>query len=169
MAEAFQLILGGALVLAAWLMPRWVARSPLTIAPQLLLDAAPWFAGAAVLMLATGRPVFTGLLIATLGAGFALADRTMRETLREPIVFCTVSELPQGFTHPHLYLPFAGPRRVVGGATVGLAAVVGPRGFEPPRTSPEPLAGLGLLGLLAGICVLILRGPLLGVAAGRVG
>src|SRR5882724_3131400 len=166
MAEAFQLILGGALVLAAWLMPRWVARAPLVLAPQLLLDAAPWFAGAAVLMLATGRPVFTGLLIATLGAGFALADRTMREALREPIVFCTVSELPQVFTHPHLYLPFAGPRRVVGGALAGIAAAVALLVFEPPRISPEPWAALAILGFLIAAGVLIAHEPLLGFMAG---
>ena len=113
-------------------------ETPLVVAPQLLLDMAPWATGGALLMITTGRPLFTGFVVLTLGAGFALADRTMREALREPIVFCTVSELPQVFTHPHLYLPFAGPRLVVGGALAGIAAAVALLVFEPPRTSPEP-------------------------------
>jgi hypothetical protein len=165
MAEAIQLILGAVLVVTAWLLPRVVARSALSMRPQLALDMAPWFLGAALLMLATGRPIFTGFVVLTLGAGFALADRTMRDALREPIVFCTVSELPQVFTHPHLYLPFAGPRLVVGGALAGVAVAGTLLVFEPPWTSPEPLIALVLLGLLAVGCVLISREPLLGLAA----
>ena len=57
----------------------------------------------------------------SLGAGFALADWTKRETLREPVVFSEMSELPHVFTHPQLYLPFAGPGLVIGGALATIA------------------------------------------------
>ena len=77
-------------------------------------------AGSLVLT-ATGRPIFTGALLVSLGAGFALADRTKRQVLREPVVFSEMSELPHVFTHPQLYLPFAGPALVIGGAAAAVA------------------------------------------------
>jgi hypothetical protein len=43
----------------------------------------------------------------------------MRQTLREPVVFSESVELPQVFTHPHLYLPFADRSRVGGAAAAG--------------------------------------------------
>ena len=88
------LIAGVVLVLAGWLLPRRIAHSPLALKPALLLDLAPMAVGAALLVLATVRPVFAGYVILVLGAGFALADHTMRATLHEPVVFPEMSELP---------------------------------------------------------------------------
>ena len=164
-ASLAQPIIGAALVAAAWLLPRRIAGARLVPGPQLLLDAAIWFVGAALLMIATGRPLFTGFVVITLSAGFALADHTMRQTLREPVVFCTVSEFPQLFTHPHLYLPFAGPGLVIGGAAAGLAAATCLLLLEPPPVQPEPFAALAMLAFLIALCVLIVREPLLGVTA----
>jgi len=166
MGALLQSAIGAALVLAAWLLPRRIARAPLAIKPQLLLDAVLWLLGAAVLMVATGRPLFTGFVAITLSAGFALADHTMRQTLREPIVFCTVSEFPQVFTHPHLYLPFAGPGLVIGGAAAGAALALGLLWFEAPVTSPDPLAAAVILALFAIASVLIAQEPLLGLTVG---
>src|SRR3954462_1040918 len=98
-----QLIAGSVLSTAAWLLPRRIARTRLALGPQLLLDAAPWLLGAALLMTATGRPLFTGFVLITRSAGFAPAAHRMRQTWREPVVFCSISEVPQVFTHPHLY------------------------------------------------------------------
>jgi len=162
---SIQVIAGMALVLAAWLLPRRIARAPLTPGPQLLLDAALWFVGAGLVMTATGRPLFTGFLAATLSAGFALADYTMRQTLREPVVFCTASEFPQLFTHPHLYLPFAGPGLVIGGALAGFALAVALLLLEPPVTRPAPFAAAISTVFLALACMLIAREPLLGWTA----
>lgn len=166
MAGAVQLVLGVALVVAAWLLPRRIARCPFSIGPQMALDAALWVAGAALLMIATGRPLFTAFVGVTLAAGFALADHTMRQTLREPVVFCTVSEFPQVFTHPHLYLPFAGPGLVVGGALVGLAAALGLLLIEPPVFRPEPLTAVLAAAFLVLASFLIVQEPMLTVAAG---
>ena len=91
----------------------------------MLLDLFPVVLAAGLLLLATGRPVFSGLVLFSLGAGFALADRTKREAVREPVVFSDMSELPHVFTHPQLYLPFAGPGLVIGGAFAAVAAGVG--------------------------------------------
>lgn len=164
-ASLAQLIAGAVMVLIAWLLPRRIASARFALGPQLLLDAAPWFLGAGLLMAASGRPLFTGFVVITLSAGFALADQTMRQTLREPVVFCTVSELPQVFTHPHLYLPFAGPALVIGGAAAGLAVAVGLLLFEPSVTRPEPFVATAALAFIAAGCLLIAREPLLGVTA----
>jgi sulfatase-like protein len=156
---------GALLVLVAWLLPRRVAHACRAAAPVLLLDVAPIALGAAVLGLATGRPLFAGLVVMALGAGFALVDYTMRETLREPVVFSAAAELPQVFTHPHLYLPFAGPGLVLGGAAAavlgGLALLI----VEPPLWTPRPVAGLLALALIAACGWLVGREKLLGAAA----
>src|SRR5437870_10844889 len=116
MLELLHLGAGAGLAVAGWLMPRRVAGAGRATLAVLLLDVAPLGLGAVLLGVAAGRPLFAGVIILALGAGFTLADHTMRLTLREPVVFSEMSELPQVFTHPHLYLPFAGPGLVVGGA-----------------------------------------------------
>jgi hypothetical protein len=140
---------GAALVIAAWLAPRRIARAGIAPVAVMLLDAAPPAFGAALLAVATGRPLFTGAVIAALAAGFCLADRTMREVVREPVVFAAAAELPQLFTHPHLYLPFAGPGLVIGGAVAGLATAAGLLLLEPPVWPPRPFAALAALALAA--------------------
>ena len=138
----FHIAAGAVLVLASWLAPRRIARAGAAPVAVMLLDLAPFALGAAMLAIATGRPLFVGAVIAALGAGFCLADHTMRETLREPVVFSESVELPQLFTHPHLYLPFAGPGLVLGGALAALSAATGLLILEPPAWEPHPLAAL---------------------------
>jgi hypothetical protein len=155
---------GLALVVAGWLLPRWVAGAR-RIGWTAMLDAAPVGVLAMLLMLATGRPVFAGAVVFALGGGFAFADRTVRDTLREPVLFSALSELPQIFTHPHLYLPFAGTGLVIGGAgaavLVGLALLVA----EPAVATPHPLAALLTLGPVAGLLWRAAHQPWLGRAA----
>ena len=165
MAGFFDVAAGAVIVLSAWLLPRHIARSPVRVGPALLLDAAPLFLGAAILVLAAGRPLFAGLVIAALGAGFALADWTMRSTLREPVVFCEMSELPQVFTHPHLYLPFAGPALVLSGAAAAAAAALALLVFESPLWTPRPLEALVAAVLIAAGGWLVGHEPLLGWTA----
>src|SRR3954452_22937929 len=163
----FHVAAGAALVLAAWLAPRRIARARIAPVAVMLLDLLPFALGAALLAVATGRPLFVGIVIAALGGGFCLADHTMRETLHEPVVFSESVELPQVFTHPHLYLPFAGPGLVLGGALVALAAAAALLLFEPPAWEPRPLAALGGAALtVAGIWMGSL-GRRVGMVAGR--
>src|SRR5260370_3893293 len=156
---------GAALAAAGWLMPRYIAGSRRLAVAALLLDAAPLALGAGLLALATGRPLFAGIIVLALGAGFALADHTMRQTLHEPVVFSESVELPQVFSHPHLYLPFAGPGLVIGGAIAAVLLALMLLVFEPPLWAPQPAAAFGALLLIAAGRWLVARQPLLGAAA----
>jgi hypothetical protein len=167
-AVGFQLLhltAGAGLALAAWLVPRHVAGARWASPHVLLLDAAPVVLGAGLLGLASGRPIFAGIIALALGAGFALADYTMRQTLREPAVFSESVELPQVFTHPHLYLPFAGPGLVLGGAATAIAFAVALLVFEPPLWQPRPLVALTAAALIFAGFWLFAHEPLLGRAA----
>ena len=156
---------GLALVAAGWLIPRRAARARWRFSAATLLDASPFAVGAGLGLLATGRPLFTGLTALALGAGFALADRTMRETLREPVLFTAAAEFPQLFTHPHLYLPFAGTGTVLAGAAAAGAAVFGLLLFEPPASPAHPILALVLLAVLAALAWAAGQEPALGALA----
>ncbi|HEV8681073.1 MAG TPA: LTA synthase family protein, partial [Stellaceae bacterium] len=130
------------------------------------LDLAPLAFGAALLGIATGRPLFAGLVVLALGAAFTLTDHTMRATLREPVVFSESVELPQVFTHPQLYLPFAGPGLVLGGAAAAFAAALALLIVEPPLWTPLPATALVALVPMAALVWLFAHEPLLGAAAG---
>jgi Sulfatase len=153
---------GAALALAAWLIPRRVAATRAGHPRAILLDLFPVLLAAAVLLTATARPLFCGLVLLSLGAGFALADQTKREAVREPVVFSDMSEVPHIFTHPQLYLPFAGPGLVIGGAlaTLGLGGAL--LHFEPPLWPVDPLlVALGVCAIVAAIWI-VSREPALG-------
>src|SRR6478672_5612774 len=98
-SELLHLAAGAVLALAAWLVPRHIAEARWAAPHVLLLDAAPVVLGGGLLALASGRPIFAGVIALALAAGFALADYTMRQTLHEPTVFSEAAELPQVFTH----------------------------------------------------------------------
>jgi hypothetical protein len=165
MIEALHIALGGVLVLAAWLIPRHVADSNGVRGPALVLDVLPVLLAGSLVLTATGRPIFAGVLLISLGAGFALADRTKRTALREPVVFSEMSELPHVFTHPQLYLPFAGPMLVIGGASAAIAICFALLTFEPGLWKPDPLLVLCYGGVLVAGIWLISRQPMLGAAA----
>lgn len=168
MTEPFALLhlaAGAGLVAAAWLIARHIAEARPAIRLALLVDAAPLAAGALLLALAAGRPLFAGTIVLALAAAFALADHTMRETLREPVVFSESVELPQVFTHPHLYLPFAGPGLVLGGAAAAVALALALLVLEPPLWMPHPAMALAATVAIAAAGWLAAREPLLGTAA----
>jgi Sulfatase len=165
MSEALHLCAGGVLAIGAWLLPRRVAQAKRARLPLLLLDVAPVLLAGSALLAATGRPLFTGVVLISLGAGFAVADHTKRAVLREPVVFSDMSELPQVFTHPQLYLPFAGPALVIGGAAAAVALCFALLPVEPSLWRPDPLLVLSYALLLAGGAWLFSREPALGAAA----
>src|ERR1700732_5237692 len=145
--ELLHLGAGAALAAAGWLIPRHIAGAR-RLGVVTLLDAAPVALGAVLLPLPTGRPLFAGVIVLALGAGFALTDHVMRQTLREPVVFSESVELPQVFSHPQLYLPFAGPGLVIGGALAAVLVALMLLVFEPPLWPPQPLAAF--VALLVG-------------------
>jgi hypothetical protein len=164
---SLQPALGAALALLAWALPRRVAAARARSLPALLLDFSPVALGAGLLLALSGRPIFSGLLIFALAAGLALADCVKREVLREPVVFSDMSELPQVFTHPQLYLPFAGPRLVIGGAAAAGALLLALLLLEPPLWASVSAPAILLLLLLLGGGWLLSREPALGAAAAR--
>ena len=168
MSAVLHIGVGGALALAAWLIPRRIADAKTVRSIALLLDLLPVLLAGSLMLTATGRPIFTGVVLISLGAGFAVADRTKREVLREPVVFSDVSELPHVFSHPQLYLPFAGPALVLGGAAAAVALSVALLSFEPGVWEPNPLLVLFYTGLMTGGTWLISREPALGAAAAAV-
>jgi sulfatase-like protein len=141
---------GLALATCGWLLPRWVAGAR-RLGRAAPLDAAPLAVVWLLLFAASGRPLFAGAVAFALGAGFAFADRTVRDTLREPVLFSALSELPQVFTHPHLYLPFAGTGLVIGGAGAAVSAGLALLVVEPAVVTPRLLPALLAFGLIAGL------------------
>jgi hypothetical protein len=162
---SIHLAAGMMLALAGWVMPRTLARARRTALAAALLDMAPLGTAALLLGLASGRPLFAGAVTLALGAGFTLTDYTMRQVLREPVVFSEMAELPELFLHPHLYIPFAGPGLVLGGAAAAIAAGAALLVLEPALWAPHPVAALAvLIGVLA-VGWLFARAPLLGCLA----
>lgn len=165
MSEPLQAAAGAILVLAAWLIPRRIAKARLRCLPAVLLDLFPVVLAAGLLLVATGRPIFAGVVVLSLGAGLALADYAKREAVREPLVFSDMSELPHVFTHPQLYLPFAGPGLVIGGALAAIGLGLGLLVLEPALWRPQgPSTLLAAAGVWAAGEVLA-REPALGRAA----
>jgi hypothetical protein len=165
MSAWLQLGAGAALTFAAWLLPRHVAATRTAAGPAVLVDLLPVGLGATVLLVATGRPILSGLCVFAVGAGLALADRTKRDALREPVVFSDMSELPHVVTHPHLYLPFAGPGLVIGGAAAGIASGAALLLLEPSLLAPDhPLTFACGLFVVA-LCWIVSREPGLSAAA----
>jgi hypothetical protein len=80
-------------------------------------------------------------------------------------VFTALSELPQLFTHPHLYLPFAGTGMVLGGATAAVLAALTLLVAEPAIISPHPLVAIVVVGGVAALLCRLGREPWLGTAA----
>jgi Sulfatase len=163
--EALRLAIAAAAAVAAWLIPRRVAAARMTELSAVALDVFPLLLAGGLLLLATGRPLFTGVVLLSLGGGFALADHAKREALREPVVFSDMSELPHVFTHPHLYLPFAGPAFVLGGALAAIACGIGLLIFRPALWQPEPLLAALFLLVVWSVGWTVSREPTLGRVA----
>ncbi len=76
-----------------------------------------------------------------------------------------MSELPQVFTHPQLYLPFAGTGLVIGGALAAVAAGLALLFFEPGRWQPNILLVLAAGAIVWAAGWALAREPALGAAA----
>lgn len=164
MGATLQLVIGGALTAAGWLVTRYSAGAPLRRPAALLLDAVWPALGFALVLAVMARPVLGGIAILALAAGLFLADRTKRDALREPVVFSDMDEFFQLFRHPQLYLPFAGTGLVIGGALAALAALVALIALEPTVWPWSPWPGLLALGAVVALGWTLMH-PLLARAA----
>src|SRR6516225_4620684 len=165
MSHTLHIAVGGVLALSGWLIPRRVANAGTSRSAAVLLDLFPVLLVESLVLIATGRPIFTGVVLFSLGAGFALADQTKRVALREPVVFSEMSELPQVFTHPQLYLPFAGPVLVMSGAAAAVAVCLALLAFEPGLWDPNPVLVTSYSGLVIAGAWVMSREPALGTTA----
>ncbi len=165
--DALRLAVGMAAMAASWLIPRRIAAARLEAPAAVALDLMPALLAAALLLLASARPLFSGGVVLALGAGFAFADGTKRKTLREPVILSDMAEIEHLFTHPHLYLPFAGSTVMIAGAVAGIGAAAALLLVTPPLWAPAPGPALGCLLVLTAAGWALGREPLLSTAAGR--
>lgn len=159
MTLSASLLLGLGLLVAGWWLPRRIAGTSWRLHGVLLLDGLMPALLFVLLLLATGRPLFAGLVCFSLCAGFAYADRSKRQTLDEPIIFTDVFQALDIARHPQLALPFPHKKRVVAGAVAVIAAFILLYVLEAPFCNLSPWF---LAGFLASFVVLawIALGPL---------
>jgi hypothetical protein len=134
--------IGLAMALGGALVPRAVSRAPLRLSSRLLIDMLPSLIGFVLFATLTARPILAGTLILSLMIGFAFVDWVKRATLLEPAVFSDLGEFIELFRHPDLYLPFAGPVRVIATA-IGIFILFGILFvYEAPAWRWTPLSDL---------------------------
>jgi hypothetical protein len=116
--------IGLVMAVAGGLAPRFVSRAPLRLSAKFLIDLLPSLIGFMLFAILAARPILAGALVLSLMIGFAFVDCVKRATLREPAVFSDLGEFIELFRHPDLYLPFAGPARVIATA-IGIFILFG--------------------------------------------
>ena len=132
-----QFAIAAAALAGSWLLLRHRAGGgALGFVP---LDVAPLLLGWAMLDSLAHRPILSAVAVAAAAAGLALADAVKRTTLLEPLVFADRAELLEVVRHPRLYLPFAGPGLVIGGALAALLAIAALFWLEPAAPYLPPL------------------------------
>ena len=151
------LSLGLAGVALGWLITRRAAGLRGAGSMLIGLDLALPLGLFALLLSLGARPLFSGLLVAAAGLGFAAADRAKRRTLREPIVFTDAFQALDIFRHPELAAPFPNRLPIAMGflALIALFALL--FALEPARAPlrlPAMLCLLGWIGVAA-----LLAGP----------
>ena len=136
--------IGLALAIVGALAPRVVSRAKLRLSGKFLLDLVPSLLGFTIIASLTARPILAGTVVLSLMIGFAFVDWVKRATLLEPAVFSDLGELIELFRHPDLYLPFAGPMRVILTAICIFILFVILFMFETPAWRWSPLRAFAL-------------------------
>jgi hypothetical protein len=115
------------LCLASWLALRRLVGARLIDGARpgaMLLELMPIAIGFALFLLATARPVLSGVGMAGLAFGLGLTDVMKRRILAEPVVFADRAELLDVVRHPRFYIAFIGTIPMVIG-TVSLLGLIG--------------------------------------------
>ena len=130
--------LGIGLATTGWIGLRLSSNAGLQPKLSMLVDAFLPAVGFLLLSLATARPVFAGVTIASICTGFGYADRAKRAVLGEPIVYTDVFQAFDIFRHPRLALPFPNLSLILAGlfGAIGLIALW--FHVEPPVWSLPP-------------------------------
>jgi len=158
------LSIGLLLCVAGWLAGRVVSRCrSLSLAAALLDFSVP-----AVIFtfftLGTGKPLFAGTLLCTIGCAFAAADLMKRRTLFEPVVCADLFTAADIFRNPRVCLIFPETKWVVGGIALVIAAFAGLYDLEPRAFEASPFLALLVPLFVFGIGWLIAH-PLLDATA----
>jgi phosphoglycerol transferase MdoB-like AlkP superfamily enzyme len=140
--SVWPLLAGLALALTGWLITRIEAKSRWRLSAGLALDILPTLVFFLIPLALTARPIFSGAVALGLMIGFAFVDVIKRQALLEPAVFSDIGEFVELFRHPQLYLPFAGPARVIAGAILAFALFVLLLLTEPPAFVWSPVLAL---------------------------
>lgn len=134
-----------------WLLPRVVAGAGWRRPGWWWLDATLPAVILTALVALTARPLFSGLVVLTLGFAYAYADRSKRRVLGEPVVHTDVYQAADIFRHPKLALPFPHPWRLLGSIVPPLGLFALAFWWEPPLAGWSVrwpvLAGAGLAAL----------------------
>lgn len=133
--------------LAYWRFDRWIALDVLL--PSILFG---------VLLCASGRVIFAGVLTLAFGYGYAYAERAKRMTLREPIVFTDVFQAVDIFRNPQLAIPFQNLVQILFCIAVAISIFGVLFALESPLAIPRALFFLALMISLVMVCWL-LAGP----------
>ncbi|KGB98560.1 MULTISPECIES: LTA synthase family protein [Burkholderia] len=134
---AFTIAVGASFLLDRIAVPRIRSRRH---ANALFLHVLAVVFLASLVLLATGRPIFSASGAVALVGLVAVVSNAKYESLREPFVFTDLSLFSQLFSHPRLYLPFLSAGKVV---VISAGIVLSVAGYlaEAPIT-PRPLLAL---------------------------
>ncbi len=153
------------LAVAGWCGLRRMVRAKSASLAGLAADGALPLIGFALLLAATGKPLFAGSAVFVTIVGLALADRRKRRRFLEPVVFADgYQTLDVLVRHPELNMLFSRRRNVacLASAVLGLLS-----GMFVSEAGLWPL-GIGTItsAIAAAAAVRAISGPLLGRCAG---
>ncbi len=124
-------MVGFVLCAAGWLVARrLIGCRSFSLVPA-LLDVAVPMACFAFLVLGTGKPIFSGILVCTMTCAYGVADWMKRRTLFEPIVSADLLTAADIFRNPSVCLIFPETKWVVLGIAAVIALFAGLFSFEP--------------------------------------
>ncbi|MES2884499.1 MAG: LTA synthase family protein [Pseudomonadota bacterium] len=146
-------ILGVALMLLGWLLPRRAAETRWQRSAALPMDLLLPLGLFAVVLALTARPLLAGVVTLAAGAGWARADRDKRRVLAEPIVFTDVFQALDIARHPQLAMPFPHKAPLVLAALGTIAFFTLVTYFEPPAWHRRPWLPLAFVAA----AVLVIR------------
>lgn len=101
---------------------------------------------------ASGRPMFSLILIAGGVALLSVVNRLKHRLFHEPIVFLDATLIAQVMRHPGFYVPYLFPRPVVFAAALAAAALAVVWNLEPPAQATA--RGMAALAFCAGLAAM---------------
>jgi hypothetical protein len=124
-------LLGIALMLVGWWLPRQSGQTRFRISPALPLDLLVPVVEFTLALLLSARPILAGVVTLMLGVGWAQGNHHKRRVLAEPTLFTDVFQSFDILRHPQLAVPFPHKAPVVLATLATLAFFAMVIGLEP--------------------------------------